>query len=220
MNRISRFYRTAIGKKFVMAVTGLAGIVFVLGHMAGNLLVFAGPDEMNAYAHFLQSTGELLWIMRIGLIAAVVLHVVAAVQLTRQNRAARPDGYVKREPQVSTWAARTMRWGGALLLVFIVLHILHFTTGDWRPSGSFSETDVYANVVLSFRIWWVTLFYVVAMIALGFHLYHGAWSSVRSIGLSQPSPKPLHRTIALGIAVVLWIGFTAVPIAVFLGLIG
>jgi succinate dehydrogenase / fumarate reductase cytochrome b subunit len=203
-----------------MAVTGLAGIVFVLGHMAGNLLVFAGPDEMNAYAHFLQSTGELLWIMRIGLIAAVVLHVVAAVQLTRQNRAARPTGYVKREPQVSTWAARTMRWGGALLLVFIVLHILHFTTGDWRPGGSFSETDVYANVVLSFRIWWVTLFYVIAMIALGFHLYHGAWSSVRSIGLSQPSPKPLHRTIALGIAVVLWIGFTAVPVAVFLGLIG
>ena len=220
MNRISRFYRTAIGKKFVMAVTGLAGIVFVVGHMAGNLLVFAGPDEMNAYAHFLQSTGELLWILRIGLITAVVLHVVAAVQLTRQNRAARPDGYVKREPQVSTWAARTMRWGGALLLVFIVLHILHFTTGDWRPSGSFSETDVYANVVLSFRIWWVTLFYVAAMIALGFHLYHGAWSSVRSIGLSQPSPRPLHRTIALGIAVVLWIGFTAVPVAVFLGLIG
>ncbi len=220
MNRAVRFYRTAIGKKVVMAVTGLAGVIFVIGHMAGNLLAFAGPDELNAYAHFLQSTGELLWILRIGLIAAVILHVIAAVQLTKQNRAARPTGYVQREPQVSTWAARTMRWGGALLLVFIVLHILHFTTGDWKPSGSFSETDVYSNIVLSFRIWWVTLFYVVAMIALGLHLYHGAWSSVRSLGMSQPSPRPLHRTIALGIAIVLWLGFTVVPVAVFVGIIG
>ena len=220
MNRAVRFYRTAIGKKVVMAITGLIGIGFVIGHMSGNLLAFAGPDELNAYAHFLQSTGELLWIMRVVLIAAVILHVVAAVQLTQQNRAARPTGYVQREPQVSTWAARTMRWGGVMLLIFIVLHILHFTTGDWKPSGSFSESDVYSNIVLSFRIWWVTLFYVVAMIALGLHLYHGAWSSVRSLGLSQPSPKPLHRTIALGIAILLWIGFTAVPVAVFVGLIG
>jgi succinate dehydrogenase / fumarate reductase cytochrome b subunit len=219
MNRAVRFYSTAIGKKAVMAVTGLLGIVFVIGHMAGNLLAFAGPEALNSYAHFLQSTGELLWIMRLGLLAAVILHIIAAVQLTRQNRAARPDGYVKREPQVSTWAARTMRWGGVLLLVFIVLHILHFTTGDWKPSGSFSDTDVYSNLVLSFRIWWVTLFYVVAMIALAFHLYHGAWSSVRSLGLSQPSPRPLHRTVAMGIAVVLWLGFTIVPVAVFVGLI-
>ena len=220
MNRAVRFYRTAIGKKAVMAVTGLIGIVFVVGHMAGNLLAFAGPEELNAYAHFLQSTGELLWIMRIGLIAAVILHVIAAVQLTQQNRAARPEGYVKREPQVSTWASRTMRWGGVLLLVFIVLHILHFTTGDWRPTGSFVKEDVYGNIVGSFRIWWVTLFYVVSMIALGMHLYHGAWSSVRSLGLSQPSPRPLHRTVALGVAVILWLGFTSVPVAVFLGLIG
>jgi succinate dehydrogenase / fumarate reductase cytochrome b subunit len=220
MNRAVRFYRTAIGKKAVMAVTGLIGIVFVVGHMAGNLLAFAGADELNAYAHFLQSTGELLWIMRIGLIVAVILHVIAAVQLTKQNRAARPENYVRREPQVSTWAARTMRWGGVLLLVFIVLHILHFTTGDWRPTGSFVKEDVYGNIVGSFRIWWVTLFYVVSMIALGMHLYHGAWSSVRSLGLSQPSPRPLHRTVALGVAVILWLGFTSVPVAVFLGLIG
>lgn len=220
MNRALQFYRAAIGKKVVMGVTGLIGIGFVLGHMAGNLLVFSGPAAINAYAHFLQSTGELLWVVRIVLIAAVILHVVAATQLTLQNRAARPDGYAKREPQVSTWAARTMRWGGVLLLVFIVLHVLHFTTGDWKPSGSFSQTDVYGNILASFRIWWVTLFYVVAMISLGLHLYHGAWSSVRSLGLSQPSRDPLHRTVALGIAIVLWLGFTAVPVAVFAGLIG
>ena len=220
MNRALRFYRAAIGKKVVMGVTGLIGIGFVIGHMAGNLLAFEGPDALNAYAHFLQSTGELLWLLRLVLIAAVVLHIVAAVQLTVQNRAARPDGYVNREPQVSTWGARTMRVGGVLLLVFIVLHIMHFTTGDWRPGGSFSDTDVYGNIVLSFRIWWVTLFYVIAMIALGFHIYHGAWSSVRSIGLSQPSRDPLDRKISLAIALILWVGFTAVPIAVFVGLIG
>lgn len=220
MNRALRFYGTAPGKKVVMGVTGLIGIGFVVGHMAGNLLAFSGPDAINAYAHFLQSTGELLWILRAVLIAAVVLHIIAAIQLTVQNRAARPIGYAKREPQVSTWAARTMRLGGVLLLVFIVLHIMHFTTGGWRPSGTFNDTDVYSNIVLSFRIWWVTLFYVVSMIALGLHLYHGAWSSVRSLGLSQPSPHPLHRRVALVLALLLWIGFTAVPVAVFVGLIG
>ena len=112
MNRALRFYRAAIGKKFVMGATGLIGVGFVIGHMAGNLLVFRGPEAINAYAHFLQSTGELLWIARIVLIGAVILHVVAAYQLTLQNRAARPVGYVNREPQVSTLAARTMRWGG------------------------------------------------------------------------------------------------------------
>jgi succinate dehydrogenase / fumarate reductase cytochrome b subunit len=203
-----------------MGATGLIGVGFVIGHMAGNLLTFRGPEAINAYAHFLQSTGELLWIVRLVLITAVILHVIAAYQLTMQNRAARPSGYVNRKPQVSTIASRTMRWGGVLLLVFIVLHIMHFTTGTWEPAGAFSETDVYSNLVTSFRIWWVTLFYVISMIALGLHLYHGAWSSVRSLGMSQPSKEPLHRTIALGVAVIVWLGFTAVPVAIFAGLIG
>jgi succinate dehydrogenase / fumarate reductase, cytochrome b subunit len=118
-----------VGKKIVMGVTGLIGVGFVILHAAGNLLIFRGPGAINAYSHFLKSTGELLWLLRIILIVAVVLHVIAAVQLTRQSRAARPIGYTKREPQVATIASRTMRWGGALLLVFIILHILHFTTG-------------------------------------------------------------------------------------------
>ena len=220
MNRALRFYRAAIGKKIVMGVTGLIGIGFVIGHMAGNLLVFRGPEAINAYAHFLASTGELLWIVRLVLIASVILHVVAAYQLTMQNRAARPEGYVKREPQVTTWAARTMRWGGALILIFIVLHIMHFTNPGWRPQGGFEKADVYTNIVTSFRIWWITLFYVTVMLALGLHLYHGAWASVRSIGAAQPKERPLHRTVALAIAVIVWLGFTAVPVAVFAGLIG
>jgi succinate dehydrogenase / fumarate reductase cytochrome b subunit len=113
-----------------------------------------------------------------------------------------------------------MRWGGVLLLLFIIVHILHFTTGNLRPAGVFSTTDVYANVVASFRIWWVMLFYVVAMIALGAHIYHGAWSSPRTLGFARPSDNPLHRTVALVLALFLWLGFTIVPVAVFLGLIG
>jgi succinate dehydrogenase / fumarate reductase cytochrome b subunit len=182
---------------------------------------------MNAYAAFLKSTGELLWIARLGLLAATVLHVLMAYQLTMIKRAARPIDYTRREPQVSTLASRTMRWGGVLLLAFIVFHILHFTTGTVFPVASrpdsqypaFSHTDVYGNVVSAFRNPWVSLFYVVAMLFLLLHLFHGAWSSVRTLGLSRPSRFPLHRRVSTIIAVVVWLGFTAIPVAVFFGVI-
>ena len=219
MGRVRAFYGSTVGKKVVLGITGLIGIGFVIVHSLGNLLVFRGPAAINSYSHFLKSTGELLWIVRVVLLFAVVLHVIAAIQLTRQSRAARPIGYAKRETQVATISSRTMRWGGALLLVFIVVHILQFTTGAIRPAGVFSREDVYANVVTSFRIWWVALFYVVAMVALGLHLFHGAWSSVRSIGVSPPSPQPLHRRLALLIAVFVWAAFTAIPVAVFSGIV-
>jgi succinate dehydrogenase / fumarate reductase, cytochrome b subunit len=220
MGRLRGFYASVVGKKVVMGVTGLIGVAFVILHSLGNLLVFRGPDAINSYSHFLKSTGELLWALRLVLILAVVLHVIAAVQLTRQSRAARPIGYAKYESQVSTIASRTMRWGGALLLIFVVLHILHFTTGTIRPAGVFRREDVYANIVLSFRIWWVTVFYVVSMIALALHLFHGAWSSVRSIGVSPPSPQPLHRKVSMVIAILVWAAFTVIPLAVVLGIIG
>lgn len=203
-----------------MGITGLIGVGFVIVHIAGNLLVFSGAAAINNYSHFLKSTGELLWILRAVLIAAVILHIVAAVQLTQLNRAARPVGYVNRDPQVSTFASRTMRWGGALLLLFIVLHILHFTIGTVNPARVPTTTDVYGNIVGSFRIWWVALFYVVSMIALGLHLFHGAWSSLRSLGLRQPSENPLQRKVTLVVALLIWGGFTIVPVAVFIGLIG
>src|SRR5437764_4931247 len=219
MGRLRQFYGSMVGKKAVMGVTGLIGIGFVILHSLGNLLVFRGPDAINSYSHFLKSTGELLWGLRIVLIVAVVLHVIAAAQLTRQSRAARPVSYVKREPQAATIASRTMRWGGVLLLAFIVVHILHFTTGTIRPAGAFSRQDVYANVVTSFRIWWVALFYVVSMIALGLHLFHGAWSSVRSIGVSRMSAVPLRHRVSMALAILIWAAFTAVPVAVFSGLV-
>lgn len=219
MGRLRGFYASMVGKKVVMGITGLIGIGFVMAHALGNLLVFRGPDAINNYSHFLKGTGELLWGLRIVLIVSVILHVIAAVQLTQQSRAARPIGYAKQERQVATVASRTMRWGGALLLVFIVLHILHFTTGAIRPEGVFSREDVYENIILSFRIWWVALLYVVAMLALGLHLFHGAWSSVRSIGVSPPSPEPLHHRISLAIALLVWAAFTAVPVAVVTGIV-
>ena len=219
MGSLRGFYGSMVGKKAVMGVTGLIWVGFVIAHSLGNLLVFRGASAINAYSHFLKSTGELLWGLRAVLFISVILHVTAAVQLTRQSRAARPIGYTRRENQVATIASRTIRWGGALILVFIVVHILHFTTGTIRPAGGFSTTDVYANVVTSFRIWWVALFYVVSMIALGLHLFHGAWSSARSIGVSPPSPQPLHRRISLAIAIFVWAAFTSIPIAVFSGLI-
>jgi succinate dehydrogenase / fumarate reductase, cytochrome b subunit len=219
MGRIRGFYGSMVGKKFVMGVTGLIGVGFVIVHALGNLLVFRGPDAINSYSRFLKSTGEILWTLRIILIIAVILHVIAAIQLTRQSRAARTIGYAKHEAQAATIASRTMRWGGALLLVFIVLHILHFTTGTIRPAGNFTHEDVYANVVMSFRIWWVSLFYVISMVALGLHLYHGAWSSVRSIGVSPRSTQPLHRRVSLVIAVFVWAALTSIPLAVLAGIV-
>ncbi|MGI8546642.1 MAG: succinate dehydrogenase cytochrome b subunit [Gemmatimonadaceae bacterium] len=220
MSRAQAFWRSAIGKKVVMAVTGIIGIGFVIGHLAGNLLVYRGAAALNGYSRFLHSTGELLWIVRIVLIAALILHVLAAYSLTRLNNASRPRAYARREPQFSTLASRTMRWGGVLVLIFIILHILHFTTRTLRPAGTFAEGDVFANVVNSFHIWWVVLFYLVATIFLGLHLYHGAWSSVRTLGVTGESPYPLHRRAAAAIAALVWLGFTLVPLGVFLGWAG
>ena len=221
MNRLQAAWQSSVGKKAVMAVTGLIGILFVIGHMVGNLQIFEGADRINAYGRLLHGPlNELLWVVRVVLVLAVVLHVLAAWQLTVRDRAARPVAYARRVPQVSTLASRTMRWGGALLLVFIVVHILHFTTGTIRPAGSFIEGDVFANAVASFHVPWVAAFYVVSMVALGLHLYHGTWSSFRSLGAASPSPQPLKRRLALVIAVVVAVGFAVVPIAVLAGVIG
>ncbi len=220
LNPVRALWDSTIGKKVVMAVTGMIGIGFVLGHMIGNLQVFQGAERLNAYGALLHGPlNEALWAVRVVLIACVVLHVVAAYQLTQRDRAARPVGYVRKEPQVSTFASRTMRVGGVILLVFIVFHILHFTTGTIRPSGTFEPGNVYGNVVDSFRVVGVTVFYLVAMAALGLHLYHGVWSSTRTLGVARPSPTPLRRPVAIVLAILVAGGFAIVPLAVLLGLV-
>ncbi len=216
MSPIAAFWRSTVGKKVVMAVTGVIMVAFVIGHVAGNLQVFAGADRFNRYAAFLKGLGELLWLARLGLLASVVLHFTAAWQLTQAARAARPADYAKRVPQVSTLASRTMRWGGVLLLVFIVFHLAHFTLG-WVDSATFSHTDAYNNVMVGFSNPLYVAFYEVAMVALGFHLFHGAWASVRTLGLAKPSQHPLHRRVATAIAVAVWLGFSVIPLGVLLG---
>ena len=216
MNRILAFWDSSVGKKAVMAVTGVVLVLYLITHVLANLLVFDGPDRINRYAAILHATGAALWGARVVLLVAVVLHIVAATQLTLRSRAARPDAYAKgRDPQVSTFAARTLRWGGVLILVFLIYHILHFTLGSAHPQ--FIELNPYHNVTTGFHNPWVAAFYLIAMAAVGLHLYHGVWSSGRSLGLSQPSPQPLRRRLALVVAILVWLGFTAIVVAGFLG---
>jgi succinate dehydrogenase / fumarate reductase cytochrome b subunit len=211
------FYRTAVGKKVVMALSGLFMVGWLTAHLSGNLLVFRGPEAMNGYAHFLHSQAPLLWSVRALLLGAVVAHVTAAVQLTLQAKRGRPVAYVKREPQVSTLASRTIRWGGGLILVFIVFHLLHFTTGTVHPD--FREEDVHANIATGLASVPVALFYLLALAAVGAHFYHGLWSSVRSLGLAPPATNPFRRRLAAGFAVLVWLGFTAIPLAALIGLL-
>jgi succinate dehydrogenase / fumarate reductase cytochrome b subunit len=216
MNRVLALWRTSVGKKAIMAVTGLIKVAYLITHVLANLLVFQGPAQINAYSRFLHGTGGALWAARLVLLVAVVLHIVAAVQLTSRRQAARPTGYAAgRESQVSTLASRTIRWGGALILVFLVYHILHFTLGTVHPS--FVEGDPYHNVVAGFMSPLVVAFYELALVAVGLHLYHGIWSSGRTLGVSAPSPRPLRRQLALALAVLVWAGFAVIPIAVYAG---
>jgi succinate dehydrogenase / fumarate reductase cytochrome b subunit len=213
---IGSLWESSVGKKAVMGVTGLILVAYLITHVAANLLVFEGPTRLNAYAAVLHQTGALLWGARLVLLVAVILHIVAAVQLTRRRQAARPVGYAGgRTPQVSTWASRTIRWGGALILVFLVYHILHFTTGTLHPD--FVELNPHHNVTTGFRDPLVALFYLIAMAAVGLHLYHGIWSSGRSLGVSAPSPRPLKRRVAAVVAMFVWLGFSAIVVGVLVG---
>jgi succinate dehydrogenase / fumarate reductase, cytochrome b subunit len=218
MNRLWLLWDSSVGKKVIMAVTGLIMVAYLITHVLANLLVFQGPANINAYSAFLHGTGGALWAARAVLLAALVLHVVAAVQLAARGHEARPAGYAGgRAPQVSTWASRSIRWGGALILAFLIYHILHFTVGSAHPD--FVEADPYHNVATGFNNPLVVGGYLIAMAVVGLHLYHGVWSSGRSLGMSPPSPNPLRRTLALALALVIWVGFTIIPLAVYAGVV-
>jgi succinate dehydrogenase / fumarate reductase cytochrome b subunit len=218
MSQLRLLWDSSVGKKMIMAVTGLIWLAYLITHVLANLLVFQGPAKINAYSAFLHGTGGALWAARLVLIAALVLHITAAVQLAARSQEARPTGYAaRRKPQVSTFASRTIRWGGALILIFLVYHILHFTVGTAHPN--FVEGDPYHNVASGFHNPLVVGFYLIAMAVVGLHLYHGVWSSGRSLGLTPPSPHPLRRTAALVVALLVWLGFTIIPIAVYAGVV-
>ncbi len=215
MYALTRFWQSTIGKKVVMAVTGIVGILFVIGHMSGNLLMFKGQDAMHHYALLLRTSMPLLYVVRATLFACVALHVVSAYQLTMIARAARPENYVERRPQVTTFAAKTMRWGGVLLLVFIVFHLLQLTLGVVHPR--FTHLDPYNNVAIALSNPLMVAFYVLAMAALALHVHHGIWAALRTIGASRSSAEPLKRALSVIIAVIIAAGFMIIPLATLAG---
>jgi succinate dehydrogenase / fumarate reductase cytochrome b subunit len=211
-----------VGKKIVMAATGFVLCGFVLGHMLGNLQIYLGPDQLNAYGEKLHSLGRLLWLIRGFLLLCAALHVLAAVQLAWRNKIdARPIAYIKKAAVGSTYAARTMLWSGPIVGAFLVYHLLHFTTGalhpDFRMNGL--APDVYHNVVAGFQQPAASLFYLIAMVLLGFHLQHGVWSMFQSLGVAHPRYTLWLQRVALGFAAVVVLGNCSIPIAVLTGLV-
>jgi succinate dehydrogenase / fumarate reductase cytochrome b subunit len=228
-------YSTAVGKKYVMAVTGISMMGFVLFHMIGNLKMYAGAADLNHYAHFLQTLlyplapkGVVLWILRGGLITMLFLHLHAAWSLTRLNRQARPVKYQSsRDYQIANFASRTMRWSGIIVLTFIVWHLLDLTfgvtnahVGTMVMDNGEEIKDVYGSVVYTFDRIPVALFYVLANILLGIHLFHGSWSIFQSMGWNNPRFNKWRRAFATGFAAVVVIGNVSFPVAAMAGIVG
>lgn len=224
-NRLLALWSSVIGKKVVMAVTGAVLILFVLAHMAGNLKIFNGPEEINAYSRFLREVGwpelgygQLLWIVRTVLLICAALHIIAATQLTILNRQARPVDYGSRKNVETSWSALTMRWGGVLLAIFIVFHLFHFTGGmvGFQP-GQFEHLMVYQNVIAGFQVVPISLFYILAMVALCLHLDHGIWSMLQTLGWVNTDNTGSLRLVSRLIALVIFAGFVSVPVSVLAG---
>jgi len=218
-------WSTMVGKKVAMAVTGIVLVGFVIAHMLGNLKIFLGAEAIDAYAVFLRTMGEplfpyraLLWGVRIVLLACVALHITAAVQLTRMNWAARPLAYDTKDSIATTYAARTMRWSAVILILFVVYHLLHLTGGvvGFQP-GQFRDLSVYHNVVAGFSVWYVSLFYIIAMACLCLHLDHGIWSLLQTLGWNSARTTSTLRRLSRGVALVVFVGFISVPGAVLAG---
>jgi succinate dehydrogenase / fumarate reductase, cytochrome b subunit len=218
--------RSTVALKILMAVTGLLLVLFLFAHMAGNLKIFFGGATFDHYAHWLRTLGTpllpadwYLWIQRTVLTVAVLGHIVAATILARRARRARPVRYARRPKVQGSYAARTMRWGGVIILLFVIYHILDLTTGTLNPAGD--PQHPYANVVADFapQRWYVTLFYALSVVAVGLHLRHGIFSAVRTLGQHTLRGERIARAVALVLSVVLVVGYLSVPVAVITGLV-
>ncbi len=222
----ARASRSTVALKLLMAGSGLVFIGFVLAHMYGNLKMFAGHDAFNSYAEHLRELGEpmlpyagALWIIRIGLIVALGLHVYSAFALWKRAGSARSSKYAVKKNVHSSLSSRTMRWGGLTLLLFLVWHLANFTIGKVNPAGGATD-DPYNLVVDSFSVWWVTVIYLVAMVALGMHLHHGTWSAAQTLGLTNTVAARTRAKLAGWVlAIVIAGGFSLVPLAVLLGIV-
>ena len=217
LGRTLRFYDSTNGKKVVMAATGVVLFGFVIAHLLGNLQVYLGPGKLDDYGRLLRQNPGLLWTARGFLLAAVVTHITAATQLYLLKKRARPFAYAKKVPTTSTYASRTMYWSGPILLAFIIYHLLHFTTGTVLPG--FKEGAVHENLVRGFSNPLVSGFYILAMVLLCTHLYHGIWSMFQSVGFGHPRYSPKLKTFAKVTAIALAAGNISIPVSVLLGII-
>lgn len=222
MRRLTQLYASTVGKKVLMAVSGTILVLFVLAHMAGNLKAFQGAEAFNAYAEGIREVGYpflphrgALWIMRLALLGAVGVHIWAALVLYAKSRAARGVGYRKEESLAFSYASRTMRWGGVIILAFVIYHLLHFTTGTVH--GDFIPGDAYHNLVTGFQNPLIAGAYIVAVSALALHLYHGIWSVFQTVGANQPEYNRFRRPLAGVLTGLIYVGFIVVPVAVLAG---
>ena len=221
---LSSLYESTIGKKIAMALAGLVLFGYLILHLVGNLKIFTGEQHFNEYSEFLRTMGapvfgysQALWIIRLILLAALAVHVVAFLQLWAKSRAARTVGYRKYEPEVFSRASRAMKWGGIAILLFVVYHLLHLTTGDLHPQ--FAPHQAYRNVWNGFHSPLSSIIYVIGMIAVGMHLYHGLWSATQTMGWNNRNWNHLRRPLAMTIALVITLGFLLVPFAVWTGMV-
>jgi succinate dehydrogenase / fumarate reductase cytochrome b subunit len=209
-----------------MAITGVMLFGWVFAHMAGNLKLYLGPEHFNEYAQWLRTMGSpamphstLLWVTRVTMLIAVWLHIQAATELTIMNRNARPVGYAERDYVVASYASRTMRWGGIIILLFVIYHLMHLTFGVPAVHKDFIENDPYHNVVAGFQVWWASAIYIIANCALGLHLYHGLWSMFNSLGLNHPKFNAWRRNFAVAFALIVTLANVSFPLAVLIGIV-
>lgn len=224
MNALVNLFTSSIGKKFLMAITGVVLFFFVIGHMLGNLQIFLGPEVLNRYGAFLKSNPGVLWGVRIVLLVIVAIHITTAVQLSLANTAARPEKYLTPANYKSSYASRTMIWSGVILLAFIIYHLLHFTALAIDPGFAHlhdaqGRHDVYRMVVLGFSHPLVSLFYIFSMALLCLHLSHGVSAMFQSLGLKNKAYGTLIDRFALAAAVIIFLGYSSIPVAVLLGIV-
>lgn len=229
MNALTRsavaYWQSSIGKKLIVAVTGLAMVLFLAGHLTGNLLIYAGREAFNEYAEFLHSAGHgaLIWVARIGLLVAIALHVWATIVLTRENKAARKIEYEFKQHIQAKKSSLLMIWSGLTILAFVIFHILHFTVRVNSDLSSIGETDPYGMVIAGFQAgflnFFVVLFYIIAMTLLCSHLSHGVGSIFQTLGWRSKKAQGLIHKISLGYAIIIWVGFISIPLVIFFGFV-
>jgi succinate dehydrogenase / fumarate reductase, cytochrome b subunit len=224
MTRVYRYFSTSTGKKFVMALSGVTLVGFIVGHLVGNLQIFLGPDALNQYSAFLHSTGNLLWGARFGLIIMTILHIWTATAITLENRAARPQEYANKTYIEASYASRTMHLSGFIVLAYLIYHLMHFTFHSAHPQFSqFIDNqgrhDVYRMVVLSFQQPVISIIYIIANLLLGSHLSHGLYSMFQSLGMVRDSARPALQRVAVVVGYGIFIAYAAIPLSVWMGIV-